>query len=669
MRATDTLIRLLAGLIFGLLAAASIAAEPVMLDMQLRLIPAKRMLEGSANLKLPAIANRRIAIDRRARLATLTVDGQPVRLRRWWRGDLEIRAIPDGASSVEMSWQLPLSPVPEEASHRDTLGDDRATAGSDGSFLPASARWYPGLQVGQDDGLQRWRVTIDVPAGQRAIVPGRLVEEAEASGYTRTVYRMDVPAAGIDLMVGPYVVLERAIKSVDGRTLKLRTLFHPRIADLAEGYLDALGAYFQRYEQWIGPYPYDDFSVVSSPTPTGFGMPSLTYLGVDVLRLPFIRGTSLGHEVLHNWWGNGVYPDIRQGNWSEGLTTFMADYTYALDEAPEKARVMRMGWLRDLSAIPPGKGLALNRFTARRHGISAAVGYGRAAMVFVMLRDRIGNAAFDRAIRRFWRQRRFQVASWADLQAAFEAEAGESLQAFLTPLLTARDLPTLALSHGDAGVMLHQSAPHHALRVPVVADPAAGKQTLMVGISGPEVRVEPPAGTRTLTLDPDFRVLRRLARNEAAPVLREINLAGVASLMVLGDERVEAAAEHLAERLLDRTPRRRSPEAPPGDGPLLVIGTATEVDAWLAAHGHPARPQAVSGRGDAQAWAGLTASDKPMLVVSGSNADALEAAARSLPHLGRYGWVVIEGGRSIDRGQGAAKPQVMSVPTAAPQAR
>ena len=111
--------------------------------------------------------------------------------------------------------------------------------------------------------------------------------------------------------------------------LRLRTVFAPALGPLAKDYLDSVAGYIARYEAAIGPYPFEGFSVVSSPTPTGFGMPTLTYLGESVLRLPFIRHSSLGHEVLHNWWGNGVYPDYASGNWSEGLTTFMADYAYA----------------------------------------------------------------------------------------------------------------------------------------------------------------------------------------------------------------------------------------------------------------------------------------------------------------------------------------------------
>ena len=36
--------------------------------------------------------------------------------------------------------------------------------------------------------------------------------------------------------------------------------------------------------------------------------------GFAVLRLPFIPYTSLPHEILHNWWGNGVWVDYAGGN-------------------------------------------------------------------------------------------------------------------------------------------------------------------------------------------------------------------------------------------------------------------------------------------------------------------------------------------------------------------
>ena len=131
-------------------------------------------------------------------------------------------------------------------------------------------------------------------------------------------------------------------------------------------------------------------------------MPTLTYLGIDVLRLPFIRDTSLGHEVLHNWWGNGVYPDYATGNWSEGLTTFMADHAYREQAGPEAARELRLGWLRDLAALDTGQDRPLREFTSRTHGSDQVVGYHKSAMLFLMLRDTIGAEAFDQGVRAFW---------------------------------------------------------------------------------------------------------------------------------------------------------------------------------------------------------------------------------------------------------------------------
>jgi aminopeptidase N len=203
-------------------------------------------------------------------------------------------------------------------------------------------------------------------------------------------YAFEQPESAIDLMAGPYRVTERSFAAADGRKIALRALLHPEIAERGDGDLDAVERYLRLYEGWIGPYPYESFSVVSSPTPTGFGMPTLTYLGVEVLRLPFIRDTSLGHEVLHNWWGNGVRPDYARGNWSEGLTTFMADYAYREQAGAEAAREMRLAWLRDFAALGSAADRPLASFSSRTHGAEQVVGYHKAAMVFLMLRDAIG---------------------------------------------------------------------------------------------------------------------------------------------------------------------------------------------------------------------------------------------------------------------------------------
>jgi hypothetical protein len=90
---------------------------------------------------------------------------------------------------------------------------------------------------------------------------------------------------------------------------------------------------------------------------------------------------------------------------------------------------------------------------------------------------------------------------------------------------------------------------------------------------------------------------------------------------------------------------------------LLVIGLQEEIDAWLRRAGLPARPDAVRGKGTAQAWTARPAGGATLAVVSGRNVEALAALARPLPHYGRQSYVVFEGGRAVERGAWPAQVQ------------
>jgi aminopeptidase N len=453
--------------------------------------------------------------------------------------------------------------------------------------MPGAAGWYP--DAGK---LFSYRLTLKLPAGQKGLVPGKLSEESDTPAGYRSSFEFPHPADGIDLIAGPYAVSERSLKLGDGRNIRVRTWFHAELTPLAQGYLDDSARYIEHYSQLIGAYPFEMFSVVSSPTPTGFGMPSLTYLGRDVIKLPFIRATSLGHEVLHNWWGNGVYPDWQKGNWSEGLTTFLADYAYKEAESEVAAREMRMGWLRDYAAVPPGEDFALKDFTSRHHGIASIIGYNKAAMVFLMLRDKIGAAAFERGLRLLWERKRFQTAGWADLEAAFSEAAGQSQADFF-----------------------HQWVQQ------------AGA----------------PPFTAT---DADFRIWRRIDPALFPPILREVFVAPQASVVVT-DAGLHAAALSLAARVLDAKPASVGATLPAG-GPVLIIGLNTTLDAWLARHMLPARP--LAQRGTAQVWAGRDLANRPYIVVAVQDVAALKALERGLPHYGKQSWLIFEGARMTEKG-------------------
>jgi len=649
-----------------LILAASVAAAAVPVhDLSVRIDPQTRLLEGRDTIRFDSPRPVTLVLSPRFKVGSLVVDGRRLRApeppqAHGWE-ELQRIALP-AAHRVELRWSGSLVALDRSLDHRDALRYGAPASSPEGTYLPAGSGWYPAVE----GALESYRLALDLPEGQRGLVPGRLVHEREAGGRYRARFDFPRPSEGIALMAGPYRIEERRLRTAAGSNVLLRTYFHPEIAELARGYLDSIAGYLDLYERRIGTYPFSGFSIVSSPTPTGFGMPGLAYLGIDVLRLPFIRSTSLGHEVLHNWWGNGVYPDSARGNWAEGLTTFMADYAYREREGGEAATAARLAWLRDYASMPPADDLALARFTARTHGASQVVGYNKAAMVFFMLREGIGAAAFDEGVRRFWREQRFRIASWNDLKSAFEYASGRDLAAFFDQWLSRAGAPELRIA--DAGVVptingwrlnvtLTQGAPGYALSVPLAIRTSGGEITRRVEIGGERdtVALDMAQQPRAVVLDPDFRVFRRLAVSEAPPILREVMLAGSPMMFSLSaDPAVRMAAQELAARLFEGSGSGRAAATV-----TLVIGLHRDIDEWLAGAGMARRPPALaSGRGSAQVWTIRAGNDRTNVMVSVRDAPSLAALLRPLPHYGRESWLVFEGARAIERGVWPAQPQV-----------
>jgi len=183
------------------------------------------------------------------------------------------------------------------------------------------------------------------------------------------------------------------------------------------------------YEDLIGPFPFKRFAVVENILPTGYSMPTFTLLGRDVVKLPFIVETSLGHEILHQWFGNAVSIDHKSGNWAEGLTTYLSDHLY--EEMKGKGWEYRKQTLVSFqSYITAEHDFALKDFTSRSDKATASVGYGKTAMVFHMLKEMLGQDIFRSSLKEFYAKNRFSTASWADVQKACEAVSGKNLDWF-----------------------------------------------------------------------------------------------------------------------------------------------------------------------------------------------------------------------------------------------
>jgi len=629
----------------AVLTAGTALADRLHHDLVVRIMPAKGLIEVRARIALPSGQPIAFALPKDTQPQDLRIDGRAAKAAR--RGGIWSTASDESRPrDLELTYVL------------RALPDARRLIGPDGTFLAGG--WTP--RLGQADFT--YRLEIAAPAGQRAVAAGRLVDEQDREDGYRAVFESEFADDHVALFAGPYQVREREHEGI-----RLRTYFHPGLEDLADGYLEQTTKYLDLYADWIGAYPFSAFHIVSGPLPVGLGFRNMTYIGIRVLRLPFIRFTSLGHEVLHNWWGNGVGVDYARGNWSEGLTTFMADYTYAEQRDPKRARGKRLDWLRDYAALPADRDRPVRAFVSKSHDAAQVVGYNKVAFIFHMLRQRLGTEAFDAGIRAFWQANRFRRAGWNELRTAFEAASGQDLARFFAQWLERTGAPDLRLSGAAAGpgnqvrFTLAQVGRPYALKIPVRLQTSAGAESHLVDLttSRQSFTLNAGAGVTGLRIDPDFDLFRRLVPGETPPILRDVTLDRASGTVVLADGASATTARRLAARLLDTEVREVEPDpASVGKGPLLLIGLAERVHAFRRAAGLPDPPREIAGEGSARVWVERV-DGNPVLTVAAADQESLAALMRPLPHYGRRSYLVFDGRKAVVKGAWPATASALAV--------
>ncbi len=436
-------------------------------------------------------------------------------------------------------------------------GETPGTLSTNGVYLAGSTLWYPRFSPDP----VTFSIDVTAPAGWEVVSQGARTahRKEETGGETGMEVRWESPEPQeeIFLVGGPLTEYrrEREARQEDGegaaREEEVRidragegevregevidavAFLRTPDPELARSYLDVTGPYIEMYQRLIGPYPYKKFALVENFWETGYGMPSFTLLGSEVIRLPFILHSSYPHEILHNWWGNGVYVDFKTGNWSEGLTAYLADHLLS-EQRGTGALARRASLQKYADYVGEGKDFPLTAFRGRHNAVTEAVGYGKTLMFFHMLRREWGDAVFLKALRIFYQENRFKRAAFSDLERAFSRAAGNNLKGVFSQWVGRVGAPELAVSRAKGkpegeGYLLtavleqRQPGPAYTLAVPVavtLADREEAYQTT-VEMTGKRVEFSLPLPARPvyLDVDPEFDLFRRLDPAETPPAL------------------------------------------------------------------------------------------------------------------------------------------------------
>jgi hypothetical protein len=267
-----------------------------------------------------------------------------------------------------------------------------------------------------------------------------------------TAWAVKQPSEALTLVANTFVTSSRDWTAKTGQRIRLSTYLFPDDAHLAEEYLDATARYLDVYIPLLGPYPFEKFAVVENFFASGLGMPSFTLLGSGVIKRHYVQPYALGHEIVHSWIGNAVFNRADRGNWVEGLTTYLANYYWhELMGDRAQARDQRRLMVQSYNLhVPPERDYPVAQFTQKRDEHDNAIGYQKAAMLFHLLRQEVGEEAFWRSLTSLVAQYRGKHAEWRDLERVFAEESRRDLRWFFAQWVEQDGAPVLSLPEAVA---------------------------------------------------------------------------------------------------------------------------------------------------------------------------------------------------------------------------
>lgn len=557
-----------------------------------------------------------------------------------------------------------------------------------GVFLAGESYWYPHFNAP----YVSFRMDVSLPDGWRSVSQGQQLHKGQDACST-SCWRIAQPQDEIFLIAAKFAFYQQTAGAVN-------TMVFLRRPDppLAKKYLHTTAQYLDMYGKLIGPYPYSKFALVENFWDTGYGMPSFTLLGPKIIRYPFILHSSYPHEILHNWWGNGVFVRYEQGNWSEGLTSYLADHL--VKEQRGRAWLYRRTLLQQYADhVRSNKDFPLTAFRSRHSAATQAVGYGKALMLFHMLRLQLGDQSFRRALQQFYRNYKFKFASFTDIRDTFAASSGTNIDGFFEQWVNRTGAPALIINHAlgkpvgntfelQAELAQTQTAPHYALHIPLAVTLENTQQAFQTTVSmtgrTQKLNLTLPARPLRIDVDPEFDVFRRVHRNEIPPALSQL-FGAEQVLIVLPKNASPSLAAHYRQSARQWQGSQTGKiaivfddqlTALPEDKAIWLFGWNNRLIAQLK---QSLRSYDVQWNGESVTVDKTTLSRNRHAVVlvarqaknrdmaigwmASDNAEAIAGLTRKLPHYGRYSYLGFEGDRpdNIAKGQWPVVDSPMSV--------
>ena len=364
--------------------------------------------------------------------------------------------------------------------------------------------WIPTLDHPSAKATVTFNITA--PARDEVVANGRLDHvETVVGGANRTwTYSEGVPIPPYCMIIG---VGQFARFEPTERTATPLSYYVPHVdAPVAmKGFAPAIPS-VEFFSETIAPYPYEKLALIVGATRFGGMENSSAIVFTSTLfnpkpaaKISKTFGVPIGttdviaHEIAHQWFGDSVTESTWADLWlSEGFATYFAGLFLQRYESEAAFQA----YMKDAADAAfnyekTTRTPIFDRDTEDLFKLLNANNYQKGAWVLHMLRSRLGDQAFFRGLRDYYRAHANATASTEDLRAALEKASRTDLRSFFARWVYDSGHPQYELKwywlgNKELRLVLAQVQPGNAFSdpVPVVISTASGKRDVVLKPSG-----------------------------------------------------------------------------------------------------------------------------------------------------------------------------------------
>lgn len=312
-----------------------------------------------------------------------------------------------------------------------------------------SRDWWP-CKNGLDDKADSIDIIITNPAAFKAASNGLLQGETLIAGGTKKVaywkHRYPIASYLVCFAVTNYAVFNNSVQ-LGAVNLPMQTYCYPEsLASFQNGTQNVLDA-IKYFHGIFGDYPFIKEKYGHVQFGWGGGMEHQT-----ASFLVSINESLSAHELGHQWFGDKITCASWEDIWlNEGFATHLAAM-YMENKYPANTIANRRSVVNNITSATGGS-VKVDDTTNVGRIFSGRLSYNKGSYLLYMLRWKLGDEVFFRAIRRYQNDPAviYGFAKTTDLQRNLEAESGLNLSKFFKDWFEGQGYPSYKVEWSQIG--------------------------------------------------------------------------------------------------------------------------------------------------------------------------------------------------------------------------